>query len=414
MYSGISGLKNFQTKLDVIGNNIANVNTYGFKKGRTVFKDLISQTTSGTSAPTATRGGVNAKQVGLGSQLAAIDTIHTGGSMQSTGNTLDLAMSGDGFFQVADSTEGQNGFTNTQYTRAGNFYMDRDGYLVNADGKYLVGAAGAVTQVPLYKLETEASIDPTKSGVYLKDIAGATTTPYRIDSSGNIYDDTDPANPVKLAITIDDGGTTIQNPDGSDKEFELKLNSNTGKLSVVMGSKTYPIEHGATTFEANGKTYSLNATPTDVTNLYTIIEGSRVENGTTDKYSQSNQLRPIIIPTDAQSMSVGQDGTVQFVDKNGELQWAGQLQLAKFPNPGGLQKVGSNYFQQTANSGQALLAIATESGMGSVNSGFLEMSNVDLSEEFTDMIVAQRGFQANTRIITTSDSILEELINLKR
>ena len=102
MYSGISGLKNFQTKLDVIGNNIANVNTYGFKKGRTVFKDLISQTTAGASAPTETRGGVNAKQVGLGSQFAAIDTIHSGGSLQTTGNTLDLAISGDGFFQVAD------------------------------------------------------------------------------------------------------------------------------------------------------------------------------------------------------------------------------------------------------------------------------------------------------------------------
>src|SRR3954451_24340815 len=100
MYSGISGLKNFQTKLDVIGNNISNVNTYGFKKGRTIFKDLISQTTAGASAPTNTVGGVNPKQVGLGSQLAAIDTIHSGGSLQSTGNTLDLAISGDGFFQV--------------------------------------------------------------------------------------------------------------------------------------------------------------------------------------------------------------------------------------------------------------------------------------------------------------------------
>ena len=413
MYSGISGMKNFQTKLDVIGNNISNVNTYGFKKGRTIFKDLISQTTSGASAPTDTRGGVNAKQVGLGSQLAAIDTIHTGGAMQSTGNTLDLAISGDGFFQVADAANGQNGFTNTQYTRAGNFYMDRDGYLVNADGKYLVGTAGTVTQVPLYQLVTNPSTNTSNSGDYLTDatVIPPTPTVYRIDSSGNIYNDTDPANPTKLITTIDVDGGTIQNG-AVDREFELKLDSNTGKLSVVMGSKNYPIEHGATSFEANGKVYTLNST--DIQTLYTTIEGSRVEDGTTDKYTQSNQLRPIIIPTDAQSMSVGQDGTVQFVDKNGELQWAGQIQLAKFPNPGGLQKVGSNYFQETANSGQPLLANATESGIGSVNSGFLEMSNVDLSEEFTDMIVAQRGFQANTRIITTSDSILEELINLKR
>ena len=125
MYSGISGMKNFQTKLDVIGNNIANVNTYGFKKGRTVFKDLISQTTANATGSTGTRGGVNPKQIGLGSQISSVDIIHSGGSLQSTGNTLDLALSGDGFFQVADGNASPpTEFQNIQYTRAGNFYMD--------------------------------------------------------------------------------------------------------------------------------------------------------------------------------------------------------------------------------------------------------------------------------------------------
>jgi flagellar hook protein FlgE len=277
MYSGISGLKNFQTKLDVIGNNIANVNTYGFKKGRTVFKDMISQTVAGASAATNTRGGVNPKQVGLGSQIASIDTIHTGGSLQSTGRVLDLAISGDGFFQVADGTganptatppTGPTGYaTSKLYSRAGNFYLDSLGYLVNGDGKYLVG---------------------------------------------------------------------------------------------------------------NGNT------------------------------------APIKIPTDAQSMSVGQDGTISFVDVAGTLTTAGQLQLAKFPNSGGLTKAGSNYFQQSPASGAPVTGVGLTNGLGEVASGFLEMSNVDLSEEFTEMIVAQRGFQANTRIITTSDEILQELVNLKR
>ena len=135
MYSGISGLRNFQTKLDVIGNNISNVNTYGFKKGRVIFKDLISQTVAGASGGSDTRGGVNPKQVGLGSQISAIDTIHSGGSTQFTGNTLDLAISGDGFFQVGelDGATG-NGTTlgNIEYTRAGNFYMDKSGYLVDS------------------------------------------------------------------------------------------------------------------------------------------------------------------------------------------------------------------------------------------------------------------------------------------
>lgn len=318
MYSGISGLKNFQTKLDVIGNNIANVNTYGFKKGRVVFKDLVSQMQTGASAPTQTRGGVNSIQVGLGSQLAAIDTVHGSGSLQTTARVLDLAISGDGFFMVGDSNGAPDdtgvidgeGYSNIMYTRAGNFYMDKNGYLVNADGKYLVGHAIA---------SDELSIDADNS----------------VDGSG---------------------------------AEEQK--------------------------EGNG---------------LADIEGNIAED-----MDFSADISPIRIPTTAQSMSIGQDGTVEYVDYKGDRQYAGQLILAKFPNAGGLQKQGSNYYQVTANSGNPYAQVATVGGIGSVQSGFLEMSNVDLSEEFTEMIVAQRGFQANTRIITTSDEVLQELVNLKR
>lgn len=319
MYSGISGLKNFQTKLDVIGNNISNVNTYGFKKGRTVFKDLISQTVAGASGPSDTRGGVNPKQVGLGSQIAAIDTIHSGGSTQFTGNTLDLAISGDGFFIVADGqgvnpTTGGGEFVNPLYTRAGNFYMDNNGYLVNSDGKFLVG-------------------------------------------EGISWD----GDPTSVAGTYPDA-TTVSS-------------------AAVAGN-----------LDTSAGDFAGDALPTTAGGSYT----------------------PIRIPSNAQSMSIGQDGTVTFVDSEGTLKFAGQLVLAKFPNPGGLTKAGANYFQASANSGVPLNQVATAEGLGSINSGFLEMSNVDLSEEFTDMIVAQRGFQANTRIITTSDEILQELVNLKR
>ena len=278
MYSGISGLRNFQTKLDVIGNNIANVNTYGFKKGRTIFKDLISQTVAGASGPGTTRGGVNPKQVGLGSQIAAIDTLHTPGSTQFTGNTLDLAITGDGFFAVKEST------TNAQtlYTRAGNLYMDSTGDIVDGEGRYVVGVGVTATGTP---------------------------------AANTIYD------PV-----------------------------------------------------TNNK---------------------------------------INIPKEATSMSVGQDGVVSYV-RGDELHIAGQIQIATFSNPGGLEKIGGNLFASTVNSGTALTGNPLVDGRGKLESGFLEMSNVDLAEEFTEMIVAQRGFQANTRIITTSDEILQELVNLKR
>ncbi|WP_413365503.1 flagellar hook-basal body complex protein [Lysinibacillus sp. 3P01SB] len=318
MYSGISGLKNFQTKLDVIGNNISNVNTYGFKKERTIFKDLISQTQAGASGATATRGGVNAKQVGLGAQLAAIDTVHGTGALQSTGRTLDLAIEGEGFFMVAESTaapedgviDGEGYPANTKYTRAGNFYMDKNGYLVNADGYYLVGHA---------------------------------TDELSVSADGD---------------TID--GTGFDGADRLENEGTETLFDENGSLAEVDG------------------------------------------------------IGPIRIPTTAQSMTIQQDGTISYVDYKGDLQYAGQIIMAKFPNAEGLQKQGSNYFQATANSGIPYGQVATVAGIGSIQSGFLEMSNVDLSEEFTEMIVAQRGFQANSRIITTSDEILQELVNLKR
>lgn len=269
MYSGIGGMKNFQVKLDVIGNNIANVNTYGFKKGRTIFKDLVSQQISGASGASGGKGGVNPKQVGLGSQLSAIDTVHTQGSLQTTGRVLDLAISGDGFFVVGNVATPPGAATNLAYTRAGNFYLDQNGDIVNADGLYLIGQV-------------------------------------------------------------------------------------------------------------------------------------------------SNQIGKINIPTDAKSFGIGADGTVSYVDASGNLRTAGTIRLAKFNNNEGLEKVGQNLYRPTTNSGAAVDTSPGLNGAGILVPGTLEMSNVDLSEEFTEMIVAQRGFQANTRIITTSDEILQELVNLKK
>ncbi|AIF43755.1 flagellar basal body rod protein FlgG [Virgibacillus sp. SK37] len=261
MYAGISGMKGFQTKLDVIGNNIANVNTSGFKKGRVTFQDMMSQMTSGAQGANGdVRGGINPAQVGLGSQLGTIDNIHTQGFRQTTNNPLDLALEGDGMFQVA-------GNGTTYYTRAGNFYLDNDGHIVNGDGYFLQKVGG-----------------------------------------GNIE-----------------------------------------------------------------------------------------------------------IDSTAKSFSIQTDGTVNYIDAAGDTQTAGQIGIASFSNPAGLEKAGSNLFLNSENAGYAGNLVAPESGgTASIVSGSLEMSNVDLSEEFTEMITAQRGFQANTRIITTSDEILQELVNLKR
>ncbi|MEJ8765370.1 MULTISPECIES: flagellar basal body rod protein FlgG [unclassified Oceanobacillus] len=260
MYSGISGMKNFQTKLDVIGNNIANVSTSGFKKGRVTFQEMMSQTTASGQAATATRGGKNASQVGLGSQQGTIDNIHTQGFRQTTNNPLDLSIQGDGYFAVEANGE-------TFYTRAGNFYLDNQGYVVNADGMYLQ-----------------------------------------------------------------------------------------------------------------------------------TVDGERIE-----------------IPDDVQSFNILTDGTVEYIDAGGERQNAGQIAIANFSNPSGLVKDGNNLYRESGSSGPAaLVAPESDQSKSSIISNSLEMSNVDLAEEFTEMITAQRGFQANTRIITTSDEILQEMVNLKR
>ncbi|NMO77351.1 MULTISPECIES: flagellar basal body rod protein FlgG [Niallia] len=285
LYSGISGMKNFQTKLDVIGNNISNVNTYGFKKGRTTFSDLISQTSAGATAPSATTGGINPKQIGLGSQISSIDTIATQGSMQTTGRVLDLAISGEGYFVVEDSAG------SSFFTRSGNFYLDGDRNIVSSNGM------------------------------------------------------------------------------------------------------TLQVANGITGFTQAGVTRA----------------GANAVSGTK-------------IPDTAQSFSISADGKITYVDSNGDTQDAGQILMAKVSNPEGLTKVGANMYQESNNSGSLAglpnvfggLVLSGNAGSGTINSGFLEMSNVDLSEEFTEMIVSQRGFQANTKIITTSDEILQELVNLKR
>lgn len=322
MYSGISGLKNFQTKLDVIGNNIANVNTFGFKKSRVTFQDMINQSVAGASAPTGLKGGTNPKQVGLGSSIAAIDTIHTQGNLQSTGRLLDLSISGDGYFVVANGSQenmelddGEQKLLGTErsYTRAGNFSLDSEGYLVNVDGLYVVGINAT--------FDVNTFVIPGNDEIFDEDGAFQEDFPHTI----------------KIPTTAKDMSI------GAD-----------GTVTYIAGE--YADENG------------------------TPIEGG-------------DDTSPI---------------------KPGDLVVAGRLILSKFSNTGGLQKSGNNLFQPTTNSGNPVYAFSGQSGTGAVAASTLEMSNVDLSEEFTEMIVTQRGFQANTRIITTSDEILQELVNLKR
>ncbi|WP_035208727.1 flagellar hook protein FlgE [Mesobacillus boroniphilus] len=383
MYSGISGMKNFQTKLDVIGNNIANVNTYGFKKGRVTFKDTMNQTISGASAATENKGGKNPMQVGLGSTIATIDTIDTQSSLQTTGRSLDLAISGDGYFVVK---QGGAEF----YTRAGNFYLDEDGTLVNGDG-YKVQSydKGVLKDIKIDVnsiLPAQKTTNITIDGNFPSNIAGATEQLQQlkiVDNDGNDH-------------TVE---MTLKNLNANEWQMTLQDRSLTPLVPFVVKFNTTTKE-----FTMPNPNNGLKLSSGDIP--LSFIAGEVTSNG--------NNLNALFNPDGStqgaiESFSIGQMGEISGVFSNGRVENLGTIALAKFSNNAGLSKVGNNMFQNSVNSGIPNIG-APGNGFGTIAAGALEMSNVDLSEEFTEMITAQRGFQANTRIITTSDEILQELI----
>ncbi|CAM3739797.1 flagellar hook protein FlgE [Mesobacillus thioparans] len=395
MYSGISGMKNFQTKLDVIGNNIANVNTFGFKKGRVTFKDTMNQTISGASAATQNKGGKNPMQVGLGSTIASIDMIDTQSSLQTTGRALDLAISGDGYFVVK---QGQA----QMYTRAGNFYLDDNGTLVTGDGLKVqsynkIGQLEDITVNVNALLPAKVTTELEMKGNLPKDAKGAS----ELLQQFKVVDNDGIEHVLDMTISPDtaNGGAASGNWKISFIDKSLPLDPNYKPVEIKVPSNG--IENVNLSINKNGV-----ATP------FTVklpLQGLTIEGGSMDAnvYPDGNTQGAL------ESFNIGSTGEINGVFSNGLVLTLGQLALAKFSNPSGLTKAANNTFQESVNSGTANINVAGE-GRGSIAAGALEMSNVDLSEEFTEMITAQRGFQANTRIITTSDEILQELVNLKR
>lgn len=388
MYSGISGIRNFQTKLDVIGNNIANVNTAGFKKARVTFKDSFSQMISGASSATEDRGGQNPRQVGLGSVISTIDTVHTGASLQTTGRSLDVAIDGDGYFIVR---QGNNYF----YTRAGNFYLDHNGTLVNADGlRVQAFDNGSLNDITVNVNAVMPAVQ-TDEIVISGNFSSNATGENRLSDQIEIVGADGQAQIVDVEYYFDGTNWRIRfynrNVESQTEPAELVLDF--GSLGRVENFEIPVVIDGSET------THPVTLIFENVTHEPGSITVMAIPNGNT-----SGSI---------ESYSIGSSGEIYAVYSNGQIQEIGQLAVARFSNPSGLIKIGSNLFMESANSGIANINVPGV-GRGTIASGALEMSNVDLSEEFTEMIVAQRGFQANTRIITTSDEILQELVNLKR
>ncbi len=451
MFSGVSGLKAHQAKMDVIGNNVANVNTIGFKAGRVTFQEIFNQTLRGAGAPDAAtaRGGTNPMQIGLGIAVGSIDNQMTGGSPQRTDNPTDLSIQGDGFFIVKGSTA-----DTFKFTRAGNFGLDKLGNLVSGDGMNVYGWTSYKPQEDgSVKFDTEAEITPINlySDVTNgnKKIIAAKATGYA-EFSGNlnskfapvadtadaqfsvpftIYDSLGNPHELSLNLKKTHAGDDIPAKDADGKDITVTgttwtytVTDKTGKIPYATAGGADPIVN----FNSEGKII----VGTDAKEQVELTFTPGANSGTADvkvkldfkkmtQYAADCSVKPSNIDGyttgNLVTFNVGSDGMLTGVYSNGQQQPLGLIALAGFDNPAGLQKVGGNLFIPTTNSGDFNKGVpAGSQGVGTLSPGTLEMSNVDLSREFTDMIVTQRGFQANSRIITTSDEMLQELVNLKR
>lgn len=535
MYSGVSGLKAHQTKMDVIGNNIANVNTYGFKSSRTTFSEVYYQTVRSASGATSNQGGMNANQIGYGVNVATIDVQHSRSGFQMTDNGMDVAIAGEGFFQV------QDGDGNVFYTRAGMIRIDASGNLVDQNGNFVLGVSGdplgknpsankIQIQVPSSQpiqskiteiinglsLDLKAS-NATKDGNISFNFSSTSNMPLgqkiaaSITSNGiniSLNDNetfaslTELNDSINLAIQEVNGGKA--HPAG---EFKFELTNGsinwplTGKdivnsdFSPNLGSVTLPnvftsmgfkftkvstkfsgtgnldmnIKHNTSpesftvSIETNGRIYSGNipasantgsillASGDETIELthpgFKALEDKKLLMGIADDALFYDPIDPVLnVPngavastpskalgfgsktftlsggtaggaqsvSDLSNIGIGADGVISAIHSQLGLINIGRIDIATFENPQGLIQEGNTYFTVSANSGKAKLSNAGLNGAGGLQAGALEMSNVDLSKEFADMITTQRGFQASSRLITVSDEILNELVNLKR
>ena len=506
MSTAVTGLRGHQQKLDVIGNNIANVNTVAFKKSQARFEDLLSQTIQGATAP-LTRGGINPSQVGMGMRVSSIVDIHFQGAITNTDRETDLAIEGEGFFVVSDGRR-------EYYTRDGSFGRDAAGELVNANGLKLMGwrnDAGELEPMhiplgermvarPSQNLGFTGNLNAMNyqmpiNEVQVVDLDGATAGTYTLtfgaDTTGPIAYDADAAT-VQAAleglasigagnvnVTGVDGGPwtiTFQGALASNDVAELTVDGSSltdGNPTVTTSNQGRPEMAEQYTYEyyvydSLGRRYAVDYTFTPVggntwnyalsvsdagganvpvaagatgTLVYTPLGALNVAASTipevtfappplaaqlvinqdfamTTQFAGQNSL--LVREQDGYAAGelvafyISRTGSIVGTYTNGMVEELGQIAMAFFSNPEGLIKEGGNLYMETANSGEVRIGLPGTEGRGLISSSSLEMSNTDLAFEFTELITTSRAFQANTRVVTTSDEVLVEVINMKR
>jgi len=415
MFTAISSLNLHQKYLDVVSNNLANANTTGYKSSRVLFQDQFAQMMSPGAAPSATTGGINPTQIGLGVGMGFVSPDFTQGTLQSTGRNLDLSIEGDGFFIYGQDA-------GRRYSREGSMGLDAEGFLVNsASGMRAQGwAAGTTGTVDTNAPVDDIQVDSTKS------LARATGN---VLLGGNLSASTDGGGTTTVSIAVYDSLGALQNAAvrftrggvaGAPTNVWTWQVMDTSVTPAVAGTGT-----GTVTFDASGQTSA--TTPPAVTTPATIpgSAGSTSPIPVTFDFNGMTQLTAVTTATitSQDGLAAGSvtdvyvspaNGQVSLVYSNGLTELLGQLALARFTNPNGLVKSQDTTFVAGLNSGEPEIGAASSGGRGSIAAGHLEASNVDMAQEFTNMILAQRGFQASSRVITTSDEILQELVNLKR
>ena len=412
MYSAISSLNLQQKYLDVVSNNLANSNTIGFKASRVLSQDQFSQMMSPGSSPTATQGGVNPIQIGLGVSLGYISSNFTQGVLQSTGRNMDLGIQGDGFFIYGNE--------NRRYSREGSMSLDMDGYLVNsASGLrtqgWLADASGAIdNNIPVddISIVTDNTLARATATVNLGgNLSAGTALNGTYNVTMGVYDSLGALQTATVQFTR--GATAGVTPNITTQWSWALVNDPATAVAEAGG--------GTITFDENGQYVSdtpgapivlQTSTGADAFDLTIDFSKLTMLSATSTVAVTSQDGLPAGTVTDVYISP--NDGIISLMYSNGMSEQVGQVALARFNNPTGLMKADDTTFLPGLNSGDPQIGAGNTGGRGSIAASYLEASNVDMAQEFTNMILAQRGFQASSRVITTSDEILQELVNLKR
>ncbi|MBA4374105.1 MAG: flagellar hook protein FlgE [Thermodesulfovibrio sp.] len=427
LWTGVSGMNANGTTLSVIGDNISNMNTVGFKGSRVAFGDVLSQSLSGAGA---------GSQVGRGVNVSRVSPLYSQGSLQSTESVLDMGIEGDGFFIVSDGSA-------RYYTRAGQFSVDRSGNIVNTDGLVVQGfiadASGNITgsrgdlqitgtQTPS-QITANANIavnfDATENAKVWAFVSPSVTPPdptqYNKSTTITVYDSQGGAHDVTAHFVKTAANAWTAHyvyKDATNQYVEAgtqNLTFNDGTAPNVGGSLATD-NVAALTFTWGGGVIASSISFDYGTGTGDPIPGTGL-NGSTQFASPFSVLtlsQDGYAAGSLKSMSLSDTGIISGVFTNGQTRNIGQIALARFVAPTGLTKLGRNLYGESFDSGQPIVGTAQTSGIGRVLGNTLEQSNVDLAQEFVQMISAQRGFQANSRIITTTDELMQEMVNLKR